>query len=111
MPTWLLDLTLMLLLVAGEAVAAVVWFFRGSWDVCRGRQRPAPPRVVAGWLAGFLVLLLGTGAGLLRLGLPVAATAQAVLAAPVALLLVLGAVERLRRRAASARPGESAERR
>ncbi|WP_316526671.1 hypothetical protein [Kitasatospora brasiliensis] len=98
MPTWLLDLLLTVPLVAGEGLAATAWFFRGSWETCQGRRKPTPPPVVARWLVGFLVFLVGTGVGLLRLHLPIAATAQGGLAALVAVLLALGAAELLRHR-------------
>ncbi|MGW4805350.1 hypothetical protein [Kitasatospora sp. NPDC004272] len=87
---WLFDAGLALLLVAGEAVAVAGWFLHGSFEVLQGRRETTPAHRVALGLAGTAAVLAGVATGLYLLGLPVAATAQGLLAAATALLLLLG---------------------
>ncbi|QKW18844.1 hypothetical protein HUT16_06965 [Kitasatospora sp. NA04385] len=113
MPMWLLDVGLTPLIVLGESLAVAGWFFRGSFEVARGRRGTTPRHRVAAELAGTALFLGGTAVGLLRLGLPVAANVQSLLAVVVALLLVTGlaglardgVVGLFRRRGPDGRPG------
>ncbi|MGW2637382.1 hypothetical protein [Streptomyces sp. NPDC001348] len=100
MVEWVLDLGLTVV-TAGLEVAALVafWFVESvrKWAAQGGPVPGATSRL-------FLVLSAGSassaliGYGFARAGLPLACVSQAVLAALLALLLVLGAATELRRR-------------